>query len=114
MWSIDAPFPRSVAEIGFWKGLNLRGAALRGLRHVVAGQLPETVSRPGLLIALCLIVLLALPAQTLTAATAMGLHALAAAIASGLGAWLLWRARPIELAGRPAPVYAPRYWTASA
>jgi len=93
---------------------NLRGAALRGLRQVVAGQLPETVFRPGLLIALCLIVLLALPAQTLTAATAMGLHALAAAIAFGLGAWLLWRARPREVASRPAPVYAASAWTASA
>ncbi|WP_338113709.1 flippase [Thiococcus pfennigii] len=93
---------------------NLRGAALRGLRHVVAGQLPEHVLRPGLLIALCLIILLALPAQTLTAATAMGLHALAAAIAFGLGAWLLWRARPSAVASRPAPVYAARAWTASA
>jgi len=50
----------------------------------------------------------------LTAATAMGLHALAAAIAFGLGAWLLWRVRPREVASRPAPIYAARAWTASA
>lgn len=93
---------------------NLRGAALRGLSHVVAGQLPETVFRPGILIALCLIVILVSSSQTLSAATAMGLHALAAAIAFSLGAWLLWRARPIELASHPAPVYAAREWTASA
>lgn len=93
---------------------NLRGAALGGLRHVVAGQLPEHIFRPGLLLGLCLIVILILPAQTLTASTAMGLHALASAMAFGLGAWLLWRSRPVELAHRPISVYAARDWTVSA
>jgi O-antigen/teichoic acid export membrane protein len=93
---------------------NLRGAALRGLGHVVAGQLPEHVFRPALLILLCVIVLVALPTQTLTPATAMGLHAFAAASAFGLGAWLLWRSRPAELKSRPAPVYEARAWMFSA
>ncbi|QVL51533.1 MAG: flippase [Thiocapsa sp.] len=93
---------------------NLRGAALQGLRHVVLSQLPEHIFRPGLLIFLWLAVLVVLPAQTLSAATAMGIHALAAAIAFVLGAWLLWRALPVELASRPAPVYAARAWLLSA
>lgn len=93
---------------------NLRGAALRGLRHVVAGQLPEQVFRPALLILLCLIVIMVAPIQTLTSATAMSLHAFAAAIAFGLGAWLLWQSRPAELASRPNPLYSPRVWAFSA
>ena len=93
---------------------NLRGAALRGLRYVVVGQLPDHVFRPGLFLVMCLAVLLVFPAQTLTATTAAGLHSLASAIAFGLGAWLLWRNRPIELVSRPPPVYAARAWTVSA
>ncbi|MFB1490693.1 MULTISPECIES: flippase [unclassified Thiocapsa] len=93
---------------------DLRGAALRGLRHVVAGQLPEAIFRPGLLMVFCLVVLLTAPNEPLTAATAMSLHALASAIAFALGAWLLWRARPTELTTRPTPDYAARAWTISA
>ena len=79
---------------------NLRGAALRGLRHVVAGQLPALILRPGLLVLLLLAALALLPGQPLTPAVAMALHALAAALAFAFGAALLTLLRPRPLARR--------------
>lgn len=92
---------------------NLRGAALRGLRKVVQGQLPEHVLRPGLLILLLLATPLFWPSQTLTAAHAMALHVLAAAIAFAIGVWLLWRARPASVT-QAVPTYQARNWLTSA
>jgi O-antigen/teichoic acid export membrane protein len=72
---------------------NLRGAALRGLQHIVAGQLPEFVLRPGLFLLLVLCAAL-FAADALSAPTAMALHAAAALAAFLVGAWMLWRRMP--------------------
>lgn len=93
---------------------NLCGGALRGLGHVLMGQFPEDIFRVCLFFGLCLVVLVALPSQTLTAASAMALHTLAALTALGFGVWLLRRARPSKLISQPTPVYAARTWTVSA
>ena len=85
---------------------NLRGAALRGLRHVVAGQLPALILRPGLLVLLVLAAVALFPTQTLTPAVAMALHALAAALAFAVGAALLGLLRPRPLARRQRLEYA--------
>jgi O-antigen/teichoic acid export membrane protein len=90
----------------------LRSAALRGLRKVVQGQLPEQLIRPALLI--CFILVFGVfSRERIDAYEAMALHALAAAIAFGIGAWLLQRARPRQLASAPAPTYESRKWLAS-
>jgi O-antigen/teichoic acid export membrane protein len=88
---------------------NIRGAALRGLRLVMQGQLPEMVLRPGLLL---LMAGMAVLFGGLTPTDAMALHAIAAALAFGVGASLLRRAIPAE--GRAAqPVYETRAWLRS-
>jgi O-antigen/teichoic acid export membrane protein len=71
---------------------NLRGAALRGLDKVLAGQLPEFVLRPAFQLVLAGGLLLT--AGAITAPQAMALHVVAAALAFGAGAWLLWRNTP--------------------
>jgi O-antigen/teichoic acid export membrane protein len=84
---------------------NLRGAALRGLRHVVAGLLPEQILRPGLLLLLLFAAVALLPSQPVTPLVAMALHALAAALAFAIGAALLALLRPRPLAHRPQLEY---------
>jgi|AntRauTorcE11898_2_1112593.scaffolds.fasta_scaffold00195_5 O-antigen/teichoic acid export membrane protein len=86
----------------------LRGAALRGLRHVVAGQLPDMVLRPGLLAILVLVLVLGF-GEVVTASRAMALHALAATSALLVGAVLLLRVRPSEL-GSVQPRFSHRAW----
>lgn len=88
---------------------NARGAALRGLRRIVSGQLPETVVRPLLLMAF---VGAAWAIRGAVApATAMALHVLAGLLAFAFGGWLLWRARPAETAGvEPDLAQAPAWW----
>jgi O-antigen/teichoic acid export membrane protein len=93
---------------------NLRGAALRGLRRVVLGQLPEFILRPALLSLLIFAAVLYLAPSRLTSAHAMGLHVVAAALAFVTGAFLLWRSRPQELKDRPHPEYPTREWFAAA
>ena len=93
---------------------NLRSAALRGLHRVVIGQLPENIIRPGLLILFLLIMSFHSPNQSLDPSSAMGLHALAAAIAFGVGAWLLWHSRPIALSTRPTAIYQAKDWISAA
>jgi O-antigen/teichoic acid export membrane protein len=92
---------------------NLRGAALRGLRRVVLGQLPETVLRPAFLLVL-LLGLLLLPTGSLTPARAMGLHSLAAGLAFVAGGWMLLRARPAGMRAAPPLTYQPRAWITAA
>lgn len=92
----------------------LRGAALRGLRHILVGQLPENILRPSFLILLLLLVQSGLLNIALSAVTVMGLHAIAAAMAFAIGAVLLWGARPPELVNRPQPIYLSRAWIMSA
>lgn len=89
---------------------NIRGAALRGLRRVVLGQLPEYVLRPGLFILLIFALALILPPGEFSAPYAMGLHTVSAATAFGLGAWILWRVRPEPLRHQPQPHYQSRAW----
>jgi hypothetical protein len=72
---------------------NLRGAALRGLRRVVAGQLPEFFLRPGLLVILVAGAAL-VTGGALSSANAMALHVAAASLAFAFGAWMLWRSTP--------------------
>lgn len=93
---------------------NLRGAALRGLRKVVLGQLPETVLRPAIFILLIIAAILILPEGALDPGKAMVLHVLAAAIAFGIGAWMLWRSKPSELAANPGSNYCSLQWLAAA
>lgn len=80
---------------------NLRGAALRGLKQVVAGQLPEFVIRPGAFV-LLLIGTGLLAARQLSAPLAMAMHVVAALIAFIAGAWMLWRGTPPSVRQAPA------------
>lgn len=93
---------------------NVRGAALKGLRHVVLGQLPESILRPGLLLAMVLIAVWSWNAGALTPADVMGLHGIAAFTAFLIGAALLLRARPEALRAGPKPEYESRYWRQAA
>lgn len=88
---------------------NLRGAALRGLRKVVQGQLPETILRPGLFV-LMVVVAYGIFSQDLTPVLAMALHVLAASLAFLVGAWLLFRARPLPLSNSPQTEYQTSAW----
>ena len=85
----------------------LRGAALRGLQRLVAGQLPESVVRPGVLLAL--IAGAGAVEVTLTPARAMALHVAAASVAFAAGAWLLARNTPPALRAA-VPVMQGRSW----
>ncbi len=91
---------------------NLRGAALRGLQRVVAGQMPEFLIRPGLL-TLFLGGAAWLLGRSLSASEAMALNVLAAALAFGFGAWMLWRATPPRLRSA-MPCFEGRAWLLSA
>jgi len=91
---------------------SVRGAALRGLRHVIKGQLPESVLRPSFLIVMILFVYVLL-AESVTPKEAMMLHSAAAALAFIVGAYMLRRARPDGLIQNPAPEYEAKYWRRS-
>lgn len=93
---------------------NVRGAALRGLRRVVLGQLPESILRPGLVLAMVLGAVWWWNGGALTPAAVMGLHGLAAFAAFVVGAALLLRARPPEIRAAPQPEYEARYWRRAA
>ncbi|WP_221177839.1 flippase [Salinisphaera orenii] len=89
----------------------VRGASLRGLRKVVQGQLPESVIRPAVLLALVgAWAALAGPGNTMRPERAMALYAVASILAFGIGAWLLRRFRPSVLSTAPRPVYQHRAW----
>jgi O-antigen/teichoic acid export membrane protein len=95
---------------------NLRGAALRGLRRVVQGQLPEFLVRPGLLLLALAVALLLGPSLSspfeLTPPLAMALHAASALVAFAVGIWLLRRELPSTVRGA-APAYETRAWLGS-
>jgi len=90
---------------------NLAGAALRGLRHVLQGQLPDLVFRYGLALVLCAGAV-AIGGDAFTPDVAMALHAVAAAIALLAGILMLARARPPQLA-QIQPIQERRAWLAS-
>lgn len=121
-WIFAANLPEGGAAVFYW-GLvlvplvalgNLRGAALRGLRRVVQGQLPEFILRPVFLVVLVLGLHFGLSARALTASDAMMLHALASLVAFSIGAWMLMRARPGEMAAEPHRTTHPWAWLRSA
>ncbi len=88
----------------------LRSAALRGLGHVVQGQVPDLLVRPG---AFLLLITGAIAAgAALTPALAMGLHVAAAAAGFIIGLYLLARATPKALI-TVAPAYDTRRWIRS-
>lgn len=91
----------------------LRGAALQGLRCVVLAELPKATLRPGFLLLLILSFVWLGGREQLTAATAMGFHALAAGLAFLVGIWFLRRNRPTPLVAGPTPVYQKRLWFSS-
>ncbi len=73
---------------------NLRDAALRGLQHVVLGQLSERIIRPGFFIILVLFAAWLMRPDTLTPQNAMLLHTVAATFSFIIGGRLLWKAKP--------------------
>lgn len=121
-WIFAAHLPEGGLAVFYW-GLvlvplvalgNLRGAALRGLRHVVQGQLPEFILRPAFLILLVFTMHFGLSARALTASDAMMLHAVASLVAFIIGAWLLLRARPGNMrATRPGEARAAAWFAAA-
>lgn len=90
---------------------NLRGAALRGLGRIVAGQLPEFLIRPGLFLVLVLGFSVAGEGH-LSAPAVMALHVVAAAIAFAVGGWLLWQHMPPTVR-QSRPQFGGRAWLAS-
>lgn len=91
---------------------NLRGAALRGLKKVVLGQLPEQLILPGIFILLVLYVPFIFSIENFTPTLAMALRFLAASLAFGVGAWFLWRNTPLEIHSSD-PIYESRRWLIS-
>lgn len=88
----------------------LRGAALRGLRRVVLGQLPDLVLRPGFLV---LFVGAAALMVELSSGTAMALHSAAAGLAFVIGAALLLHFLPDDVKS-VEPEFETREWISSA
>lgn len=90
---------------------NLYGATLRGLHHIVKGQLPDTLIRPAVFsLLLFLIPLLTVP---LNAVLAMGLGAVAAGCSFAVAAVMLWKRLPAD-SRRTAPQFHARDWWMSA
>lgn len=90
---------------------NLTGAALRGLSHTLQGQVPDFIVRYGVALALCAIAAGVL-GDAFSADLAMALHALAAAVALGIGLTMLARQCPAEIT-RAAGQTRGRAWLGS-
>ena len=90
----------------------LRQSAMRGLQHVIAGQLPEALIQPAIFI-LLILASHQLFRWVLHARTAVGLSAVAMAIALVAGAALLSSSLPRE-AKLATPEYRSSEWMASA
>ncbi len=120
VWLFSSSIPERVFVALYWGLLlipliafgNLRGAALRGLRHVVQGQLPEYVLRP-LFFALLVLSMPLLLSRVPTAADAMLLHVLGSVLSFLIGAMLLNKYRPASLVNSGVTLQ-PRRWLASA
>lgn len=91
---------------------NLRGAALRGLRRVIQGQLPESVFRPFFLV-MFIVATHWYAKESLTPQIAMVQHGLAAVLAFMLGAVMLHFARPAKLKEGPVPQFDRGAWKKS-
>jgi O-antigen/teichoic acid export membrane protein len=101
----------ALASLPFTTLTTLRQGALRGLRHIVTGQLPEMLLRPLLLIALVLGAYALL--GRLNALWVVALAVLAIGISFAVGAWLLQRALPPGIR-HAQPEYSVRKWLGSA
>ena len=91
----------------------LRTATLRGLGHVLLGQLPEALIKPGLLILLAGGSYLLVGAGRVTAVWAMGMQVAASAAAFLVGAVWLVKRLP-QAVKETSPTYETRAWIASA
>jgi O-antigen/teichoic acid export membrane protein len=91
---------------------SIRGASLIGLRKVVQGQLPEEILRPTLLI-LGVLAFVWVSAKRPTPIDAMLVHVLAAAIAFGVGAWMLAKSLPHAMRAVTDRTYERRRWLLS-
>jgi O-antigen/teichoic acid export membrane protein len=91
---------------------DLRGAALSGLHRVAISQLPEFLVRPGIF-ALLLVIVALDGNSSLSAPLAMALYVISSASAFGIGAWLLWRATPLQVRD-VLPSYNNRLWLLNA
>ena len=90
---------------------NLFGAALRGLQHIVKGQLPEALIRPALhSLLLFLVPLIVAP---LNPALAMGLGAVSAACVFGM-TWVMLRNTMPAASRHAVPQIESKQWWASA
>lgn len=91
---------------------NYLGSALRGLKRIVRGLVPESLLRPGGFLLLSAGVWLFPVDLTLTPSRAMLFHAVAAAAAAIAGGWMLIRALPGE-SSEAAAEYEGRRWLGS-
>jgi O-antigen/teichoic acid export membrane protein len=89
--------------------IGIQAAALVGLRRVVVGHIPDICARAGFLVLLMLAVQLV---AELTPQSAMALNTIAAVVALGIGALLLWRALP-SVMRQAAPEYGSSAWLRS-
>lgn len=91
---------------------NIRSAALRGLGHVLLGQLPEFVLRP-LFLVMLVAAMAGLAGRAPSPEIAMGLHVASAAAAFAFGTAILLRAAPggVRAGGHR---FEARAWAASA
>jgi len=79
---------------------SLRAATLQGLRHIVLGQLPESIIRPTVLIILVIALSTTVEQDALlTPFNAMGAHVVAVFIGFLAGAWFLLNKIPPEIHG---------------
>jgi O-antigen/teichoic acid export membrane protein len=92
--------------------MGLRGAAMRGLHHVVVGQLPETLIQPILFIALVGSVYLLIE-EAFTPPIGMALRLIATTMTFFIGGRLLQRALPDAVRDAP-PTYQTAAWLRSA
>jgi O-antigen/teichoic acid export membrane protein len=94
-YSVEPPVRTALAVGLIWIPVvaigNIYGAALRGMRRVVSGQLSEIVIRPAI-VSLCLFLLTWYAAPRLSPASAMGINVVAAIIAGTVSMFLLTRA----------------------
>lgn len=89
----------------------LRGAALRGLRYVVLGRLPDKILRQAFLVSMALGYFYLF--RSIYADKVMMLHVISAFIVFFIGAFWLWRKLPSEVFNSDAE-YVSRKWISTA
>ncbi len=90
---------------------NVRGAAIRGLKNVILGQLPEYVLRPLFLICGVVLGFYAFPEMMVdNPQNVMIIHAAAAGVSLVTTSCLLWLLRPAEIDTVDVPSFEREYW----